>query len=366
MHLKTSIILIAILFLFPSSLHAYTPEAGVLHKYTKKYLLLIFNPSLPSGMTTISQFGWNDPASLVSQYVANINTVSHGIVQYQEAERLVVNAFPVKSDGFVYTPQEYINCWTSSDRARDCHNPDIINYNALIETYDICGKVNRGEIDEVFMFGGPYFGFYESIQAGQGAIWTNGPVVSNTSCNRIVDIMGFNYERSVAMMLEDLGHRIEGTMYHVYGGETSTYGQFRQYDQQNPGNAACGWMHYPANGQFDYDWSNTRSVQSTCKDWRDNYPNLTGQAETVSCANWSCYRDEGLAFKLMWFTSLPHAPGIAPDQKSANWWDYVVNLDDKSPFTRAVSSNKNGFLTWFKSTILNAFDFIHWRTHFTN
>jgi hypothetical protein len=35
--------------------------------------------------------------------------------------------------------------------------------------------VARGEIDEIWLFGGPYFGFYESRMAGPGAFWCNAP-----------------------------------------------------------------------------------------------------------------------------------------------------------------------------------------------
>ena len=68
------------------------------------------------------------------------------------------------------------------------------------------------------MFGGPYFGFYESIMVGEGAYFCNAPPLNKVACSRLFVIMGFNYERGVGEMLEDLGHRAESILTHVFGG----------------------------------------------------------------------------------------------------------------------------------------------------
>ena len=54
--------------------------------------------------------------------------------------------------------------------------------------------------------------------AGHGAFDTNGAPVTGTACQGKLNIMGFNYEREPERMLEDMGHRVEGTMVHLFGG----------------------------------------------------------------------------------------------------------------------------------------------------
>ncbi len=66
------------------------------------------------------------------------------------------------------------------------------------------------QIDEVWMFGGPYFGFYESRMVGKGAFWCNGPGIE-LNCRRFV-IMGYNYQREVKEMVHDFGHRTESIL----------------------------------------------------------------------------------------------------------------------------------------------------------
>jgi hypothetical protein len=75
------------------------------------------------------------------------------------------------------------------------------------------------------MFGGPYFGFYESRMVGKGAFWCNGPAIEQ-DCRRFV-IMGFNYERDVKEMVHDYGHRSESLLAKQFGSETFLQKMYR-------------------------------------------------------------------------------------------------------------------------------------------
>lgn len=47
-----------------------------------------------------------------------------------------------------------------------------MDYRAIIRQYDVVQRVESGEIDEVWLFGFPYAGFYESIMVGRGLLAT--------------------------------------------------------------------------------------------------------------------------------------------------------------------------------------------------
>ena len=139
--------------------------------------------------------------------------------------------------------------------------------------------------------------------------------------------MGFNYERGVPEMVEDLGHRVEGTMRYVYGSweanSAHAWNRFTLYDKIASQNAACGNIHYAPNSQSDYDWSNQTIVSSNCEDWL-NYPNLTGTKQSFNCSPWNC---NGYDYKKYWLSHLPQFAGQTND-KWNNWWSYIADYEE--------------------------------------
>ncbi|MCX6793969.1 MAG: hypothetical protein NTY06_02585, partial [Candidatus Gottesmanbacteria bacterium] len=165
---------------------------------------------------------------------------------------------------------------------------------------------------------------------GSGAYPTNGPPITGSSCANKLHVMGFSAERGIGEVLENFGHRVEGTMVHIYGvwnsyTPTTDWEKFAATDHYIPGKAACGGVHYAPNSERDYDWSNSQYANSTCDDWL-NYPNLTGATKLINCSTWSCNEYDGYTYKKWWFMHLPHAAGQT-DGKWNNWWRYVVNSD---------------------------------------
>ncbi|OGM84372.1 hypothetical protein A2376_01755 [Candidatus Woesebacteria bacterium RIFOXYB1_FULL_47_31] len=192
--------------------------------------------------------------------------------------------------------------------------------------YSICEKRNNGEIDEVWIFGGPWFGYYESRLAGPGAFWYNSPSLTGTTCQKLLPIMAFNYERGVSEMIEDMGHRFESVLDYVFGGrqanKNTLWSRFALRDIDLAGEAGCGNIHFGPNSTTDYDWGNTRSVQSSCNDW-SNFPNLTGAKQNMSCSEWGC---DGYGFKKWWLRHLPKAGGKTSG-KLNNWWKYAADYE---------------------------------------
>ena len=299
---------------------------------TRKVMVLDFNPLIPSqGNRSIRDVeGWADPVSLESQYINDIKTASGGYLNYQIVLAVRnINRFPTKDNGYVFTDSEYISALsnpTTNARA-------IIDYNKILADNDVCAKLNSGEIDELWLWGGPWFGYYEITMTGPSAFNTNSSPFTGNTCNKNMMVMGFSYERGIAEMLEDLGHGLEGTLTHIFGekpmgttiGNYSTpWGKFASSDITAPGKSGCGWMHYPPNTTTakEYDYSNQRYVNSACDDWL-NYPNLTGVSTSINCSNWNC---DGYQFKKWWLTHLPKAPGKTNNFWN-NWWKYFAAIN---------------------------------------
>jgi hypothetical protein len=291
-----------------------------------RVLLIVYDPIVdPSRSIKLSQqMHWNQVDDLVNGYIADIAECSGGQVKYQVSERKDVDGFPVKVDGFRYTASRYIEM--ISGRARP-HEPDTVDYQQIVSYFDLLERVQNDEIDEVWLMGFPYAGFYESRMAGRGAFWCNAPPLEKTDqCPRRFVIMGFSFERGVGEMLEDLGHRTESIMEKVYQdkkGEANLWKRYTRYDRIAPGQAEVGNVHFAPNSERDYDWGNRRFVPSRCDDWL-NFPDFKVRILQVNCTEWG-NGDIRLHHK-WWLAHLPKKDGIT-DGISNNWWEYVIKID---------------------------------------
>ena len=191
--------------------------------------------------------------------------------------------------------------------------------------FEIARRIDASEIDEVWLFAGPYAGFYESRMVGPGGFWCNAPPLDSFSrMNRRTVLMGFNYERGVGEMLESYGHRAESIMDHVYRGRRgydNLWRRFIRYDKSHPGKAEVGNVHYAPNSQRDYDWGNPQRVLSRCDTWF-NFPGLRGTPRMVSSGEWG--NGDTRLHHLWWFRHFPHKVGETGGI-SNNWWQFVVD-----------------------------------------
>jgi hypothetical protein len=297
-----------------------------------KVLVLEFNPRFPTeGNRRLHEIGgWQDPRRLAEGYVADVAAASGGFLRHRIVEWKALDQFHTKIDGFTYTREEYLRCLKSG---KGWHQPDTADYPRTFADFGVLPRIDSGEIDEVWFFGGPYFGYNESAMAGPGAFFINGAVYDKVPSKRPFAIMGWNYERGVAEMLHNLSHRTESTMSRVYGGWkaeelTSNWARFAANLKQS-GQAGAGNCHYPPNGEKDYDYDNPREVDSTADDWLA-YPNLTGKTTRVSRESWGG-PDYHRNYMRWWFTRLPRAPGTNRDGKLNNWWRYVFEFARLKP-----------------------------------
>jgi hypothetical protein len=298
---------------------------GPVEPITRKVLMITHNPKLPSkgGRTLREHFGWKDSNVLAQAYIEDLHHASYGYVNYQIVERIEVDGYPLKKDGFRYDETSYLQAWAT----RQFHKPDAVDYMVLVKEFKLIEKINAGSIDEVWLFGHPYGGYYESIMAGPDAFWCNAPALAGTeeAARRFV-MMGFNFERGVGEMLESFGHRAESIMQKVYAhhtGDKSLFVRFTKYDKKYPKQAECGNVHFAPNSEQDYDWGNPRAVLSRCDTWF-NFPDLSGEPRMVDSREWGS--GDIRAHHVWWLRHFPHVSGET-DGVSNNWWEYVIDPD---------------------------------------
>ena len=290
-----------------------------------KVLVIVYDPVMDktTGATLSQQRKWYRPTDLVTGFMADLLQISGGMARYQIVLRIDVDEFPVKVDGFQYTPKTYMDVLFG---AASPHTPSEVNYNAILGKYNILQRVARNEIDEVWVFGFPHAGFYESTMGGPGAFWCNGPVLQNTGASqRRFVMMGFSFERYIGEMLEAYGHRSESIMEKTFSklnGDANLWKRFTRYEKIAPGKSACGNIHYAPNSQMDYDWNNPTAVISECHDWQLNFPGFKGDMRMVGPSEWGS--GDIREHHKWWFDHFPRVAGRKNGIHN-NWRQYVVN-----------------------------------------
>jgi hypothetical protein len=290
-----------------------------------RVLVIVYDPVMDkaSGRTLSQTLKWYRTTDLVTGLLADLILISNGMVRYQIVQRVDADEFPVKTDGFRYTPQTYMDLQRG---AGSPHIPQGVSYDAVIKKYNILQRVANNEIDEVWIFSFPHAGFYESTMGGPGAFWCNGPPLKSTeAAGRRFVVMGFSYERYIGEMLEAYGHRAESIMEKTFGkltGEANLWKRFIRYEKETPGRAACGNIHFAPNSLQDYDWNNPTPVQSECYDWLLNFPNFKGDVRAVRASEWG--NGDMRKHHVWWFNHFPRVAGRRNGIHN-NWWQYVAD-----------------------------------------
>jgi hypothetical protein len=291
---------------------------------TARVLLVIYDPVMDSASgARLSQFmDWNRPEDLVTGFIQDILQTSNGAARFQVVERVELDEFPLLLDGFRYTPQTYLEVMR---KIRAPHTPPLVDYPAILQKLDVIARISKREIDEVWVFGFPHAGFYESTMGGAGAFWCNAPPLPGTAgCKRRFTLMGFSYERGVGEMLESFGHRAESILEKTFArtsGAANLYARFTTYDKKNPDHAEVGNIHFAPNSEADYDWGNPRLVESACDDWY-NFPAFQGTRRQVNASEWG--GGDIRAHHVWWLKHIPHVAGRTSGVHN-NWWQYIID-----------------------------------------
>ncbi len=282
---------------------------------------------------------WNDPHWLADEFKSDMSEISYGYANYNLVDWVDIDEMPKSTDGKSYTLEYYYDTlmtanketgntyWLYSGWEKYGYTFD---YEYYLKEYNVFDQVDKGEIDEVWIFTGPMVGvtLYETRMIGKNTYWCNSPQLEY-DCKPFV-VYGFNYERGVGEMLEDAGHRTESIMKHIMGtpdytknyADYTDWEKFTAYDCVVPGKAGVGNVHFAPNSTKDYQWGNTNYVYSNCEDWL-NYPNMTAAPQKVNCETWG--NGDIREHHKWWFSRLPHIAGI--NSKTGffnNWWIYFT------------------------------------------
>ncbi len=294
-------------------------------------LVLNFDPIIESeGARRLHLvMGWNDPRPLTDGYASDLAHCSANFAHFVLIEWIDIDEFPLKIDGFRYDDGSYLSVARGLATG---HSPDLADYDRIIADWGVVARVDAGDVDEVILWGGPWFGYYESRMAGPGAYWVNSPGMPAVPSARKFVLMGLNYERAFGEAIHSFGHRVESIMTRVYGSWNAAapahnWDFFSAYDAVLPGNAGCGDVHFPPNGTSDYDYANPGVVASRCDDYLLHWPTLTGATAPVSRTTWGTTGDFQRDFLRWWHAHLPRQPGINPDGRQNHWWKYVADFN---------------------------------------
>jgi hypothetical protein len=342
---------------------------------TKKVFVLEFNPKLADGKyVTESTFvrpagqptgPWNSRtteqrAQEIMDFFRRTD-VSGGKINY-----VLVNPgftpeerFPPLVGAPAFTETTYRNCLQNT---ATCPKQEA-DLRWVLKHYRVCERFNAGELDELWIYGGPFFQFDESRLAGAGpeGYWYNSTALTGTSCRKLLPIMGFSYEEWTgfnflvpARSVHNFTHRMESSMDKVYekeraAGSLSTawhtfYRVRADSSMPVPGVSGCGSGHYPANAtnaatqEYSYDFKpNVMPAQYSFCDEYFYYPNmrnLTTVKKLVDCWAWGC-REVGYPayagtfgvpnYYAYWFNHFPRKSGMAPDGKLNDWLAYLID-----------------------------------------
>ncbi len=305
---------------------------------TSRVMLVIFDPVMDktTGVTLSQSMQWQSPDDLANACIQDILEASGGMARYQIAQRVVLDEFPVKIDGFCYDPQTYLDVVNG---VKAPHTPDGVDYLPIVTKLNVLAKIAMRDIDEVWLFAFPYAGLPESSMGGAGSFWCNSEPLTWSSGRRFI-VMGFSYERGVGEMLESFGHRTEMLVSKVFdcqefvswaysqnrvpptvGPALNSFQQFISFDQIAPGKSGVGTIHYAPNSDRDYDWDNQRLVPSTCYDWY-NFPKFQNDVRQLNAEEWG--NGDIRAHHKWWLKHLPKAPGRTNGIIN-NWWQYVMD-----------------------------------------
>lgn len=297
----------------------------------KKVLQVVYNPIF-NGTSLISKYNFKNPNTLTQNHILFFREVSQRTLNFSVVSRINFNKFPPNKNKVYFDEKSYDDCYK---RNTNCLNLGEADYLEMLRETKACELLNEGKIDEVWVYSPPLTGLWESNMAGPNNLVfdINSPPTLNSTCRKLLPIMGFNYE--VDRGIHNFGHRAERTLMRVFNqslsnwapGFNTGFNRFAMSNKLNPGRAACGDIHLTPQSRSDYDYytNDYPSVKSNCHEFK-NYPLINNEYRDVHCEMWGGCDEIG--FFKFWWSNLPRNKGTNFDVYSRktvlnNWWLYV-------------------------------------------
>ncbi|MEM9774824.1 MAG: hypothetical protein AAF902_09605 [Chloroflexota bacterium] len=353
--------------LFKPDDQAETSENSIsqgLPKHKPKVMIVSYNPLLSNGQLLSEYMGWFDHAQLTQQTINFFLATSNGQLQYQIQEVIqVTDTWPVKTNGFQYTEQTYFEALNDEANAENTG----VDYNAILNdpNLDICSKVNQYEVDEVWIYNAPWFGFYEATLVGPDKYnyINNNSSYEPHDCERLFAIMGPSAHVSSDFALHNFGHRAESGMnranlngWNFYPGTepdlSNDWSKFALVEVKSTfaDYSGCGDIHYPPNSLAEYDYDAPGDALTNCDDFF-NFPNLADPPNklNINCSHWGCNQYGYLAY---WFDHLPSFPDCSQESIANDWWGLFIwpqsaNVPDYAcSSSNAITTTVDAELGW--------------------
>lgn len=327
---------------------------------TIKVAVVIEDPII-DGQRFHSWGGWMDPTALYLETKSKLEACSDGVVKIEivkviEADRLFTyfREDANKPDRHFTTQKmktyfvDDYPAWTVIREHERGWNI-LYDYLEMVRHYGFEQMRDRNEINEVWVISFPINGMFESNFVGKTGkgFWLNSPPTEGASNEKLLTVMGHNYQRGVAEAMHNHGHRLESIMLHLYGrwitmppGTDYTPGmalnnweKYTLIDAVAPGQGQIGCTHWPVNAVQNYGYWDQNSTVTYRKSWK-YYPdiqNLEEDKEIVSGATWKTMgypMDNDQGYMINMFKHLPNKAGKNPaDGKLNNWWHYHFDYE---------------------------------------
>jgi len=197
----------------------------------------------------------------------------------------------------------------------------VFDYTSIMARVDIQTYVEQRGIKEVWIWGyhPEDVWLWESNFASTEGDLSNSDR-DNTDLpifDKSYTVYNYSYQVDTPEAVHNHGHQIEAIMRH-YGG--SLWESF----EGTSGNWRVGNVHFPPNGEFDYDYANQTVVQSDIEDWQ---PEGFGELKAINSDAWG---SSHLGWLIYWMQSIPgDNNGLTyQSQTLTDWWAFIGNFDE--------------------------------------
>ena len=322
-------------------------------------VIINFMPTEDGFNLDFSKIGYQNSAHLTVEDVENTLDFKRRYLEYaiKEGSRFrgyknlesisYASVFPLKSYNFFELPLKSAS-WNSA-----INEPD---YQRIFELIDLEMLVNELGVKEVWFYISPLYegspsyspsihssdNFYVMPESNMSSPTTSD--ISNSFRNNsdlpiyksTYVVYGFVYNSSVSNDLHIRGHQIEAQLRYVKGESSREF-----FDNFFVGNKEDGFrvgnVHFPPNGQSDYDYANIERRQSDILDWIPS----GGELNSINRDLWynqdyqwpEGFKDYQGSWLLFWYQSIPGYQNSIPYLKNGveysltNWWEIFYNWD---------------------------------------
>ena len=309
-------------------------------------------------------FGYNTPRSQMQEYARDFEEYSHGAVDIQIVQEFSLDdrLFCYYAEGETETSErEYVSPYAiCNDFIKDHKNIDGVgleyDYPGVLDHFGITEMIDKGEVNEVWIYNHPACRMNESRFLGQGGFWCNsGPIDYGTDRyhahnKKLVCVMFCNYERTVDLALHSFAHRTESIMSHLYYNENfhwfpddshfsglkkdlRTFDKFFSHGTAyekvgEKGYAHIGTCHSPCNTDVNYGYGESSYIYTFADEW-EHYPYIDDNKDQARKVNSSEWNSSQYGYMKWFYEHIPHFKGIntydSNDLHLNNWWYYLFD-----------------------------------------